>query len=130
MPYYTNSYGPLITVKSKFESDGRNSKRKGRRRISAYKQLDPKYDIGKHIYIGSSKNLTNIRTLIHVRLKEKSVEAIIHDTAMGYVSKVGADYYIVYDQSSAEYRFYRREKSKRKVFKNFVVNEEATESNG
>ena len=93
--------------------------------------LIEKYKVHIYIlYIGSSKNLTNIRTLIHVRLKEKSAEAIIHDTAMGYVSKVGADYYIVYDQSSAEYRFYRREKSKRKVFKNFVVNEEATESNG
>lgn len=128
MPYYTNSHGPIITVKSKFGSGGKGRKRNGKRRISACKQLGPEYNISNHIYIGSSKNLTNIRTLIHVRLKEKSIEAITHDTAMGYVSKVGADYYIVYDRSNAEYKFYRREKSKRKVFKNFAVDAEVTES--
>lgn len=95
-------------------------RRKRKRRISAYTKLKPNYDIDQHIYIGSSKSLKDIRILIHVRLKEKSVEAIHNDTMAGYIAKIGADYYIRYDHSALVFHFYRREKSKRKTFKNFL----------
>lgn len=119
MAFYTNSYGPIVNVKTK-SANGKKRKHGHKRKISAYTQLKPDYDIDQHIHIGSSKSLKDIRILIHVRLKDKSVEAIHSDTTAGYVAKIGTDYYVRYDLSALVFHFYRREKSKRKAFKNFL----------
>jgi len=119
MAFYTNSYGPITSVKTKYGAE-KSGKRGHKRRVSTHKQLNLGYDIHQHVFIGSSSSLDDMRILINVRLKEKSVDSIRSAALAGYVAKVGSDYYIEHDGVRSEYNFYRREKSKRKKFKNFL----------
>ncbi len=116
-PFTTNSYGPMIYTKP-----GATSKNGGRRggggrpKQSAYKRLNKDYDIEPHAFIETISQISDLRKVIHLRVKDKTLAEAASDLGEGYIAKIGSDIYIVQINAS-KYNIYLRRSTRKKAYK-------------